>query len=182
MEKNFEVTTKDQLKLRKYIEVKKREHEDIVSKIKEVKQEIKGIYETYTMARKLRDINVQRGRVIGRVSLWLENLNLVEDKSNLKKNVDYYQRKVDDLEGKLEYEVVEERIDSILSRISTQMTEWAKDFNLEHGLNPVRLDIKKSTVDIDMKGHTITLQQVGSAKNWLFYHIITYLALHKHFR
>jgi hypothetical protein len=69
---------------------------------------------------------------------------------------------------------------SILSRISFDMSQWAKTLPLEHCEYPYRLDLKKLTIVVDMD-RPVPLQQPGSGSNWVGIHLITYFAQHKYF-
>lgn len=75
----------------------------------------------------------------------------------------------------------EEKLQSILNRIGFQMTELANNLNLEHSGDPVRLDLSKLTVVIDREERPIPLERMGSGENWVAYHLIAHLALHKYF-
>jgi len=52
---------------------------------------------------------------------------------------------------------------------------------LEYSNNPVRFDLKKLTVVVDTEDGAVPLARIGSAQNWLGYHLTVLLALHKHF-
>jgi hypothetical protein len=91
------------------------------------------------------------------------------------------QGRVTVLERQLDVGEKDERLNSILNRIGFQMTEWAKQLELEHSGSPVRLDLSKVTVVVDREDRPIPLSNLGSGKNWLGTHLIAHLALHKHF-
>lgn len=179
---NLEATTRDQPRLREYIEKKETEKENIALQISKIKTEINGIFEANSAARQLREINIQRGKVIGKISLWLESVNLTDDDSELKRSVVTAMEKVNYLEDQLDSQEVEDRMDSILYRIGADMTELAKKLALEHSCDPVRFDLKKLTVVVERQDRPMTLQQIGSAENWLGYHLVTHLAFHKYFQ
>jgi len=61
------------------------------------------------------------------------------------------------------------------------MTRFANELNLEHAVDNVRLDLGKLTVVTDTPTGPIPLYRIGSAANWVGYHLSTFLALHKHF-
>jgi len=78
-------------------------------------------------------------------------------------------------------EHVKERIDSIMSILGQTMTEWARDLELEHSKFPLRLDIKKLTILADTADGPVPMARMGSGENWVGYHLIGHLALHKWF-
>ncbi|OLN21611.1 hypothetical protein BTO30_14105 [Domibacillus antri] len=181
VKKNLEATIRERPRLREYIEKKEEEKQKILDEINQINKIIDGIYNEGQAARELRDLNVRRSRVIGRISLWLESVNLNEDYSDLEQAVEELKEKVSNLESQLDNEEKELRIQSILNRIGFQMTEWANNFDIEHSGNPVRLDISKLTVVIDKVDRAIPLYRIGSGENWVAYHLIAHLALHKYF-
>ncbi len=89
--------------------------------------------------------------------------------------------KINHLEIELSDEAVQERIFSILSIISRDMSAWAKDLKLEHSEFPLRLDLKKLTVVADGDNGPIPMDRMGSGENWVGYHMITHFALHRWF-
>ncbi len=69
---------------------------------------------------------------------------------------------------------------SILNRIGREMTKLANRLELEFSGCPYRLDATGLTVIADAN-KPIPMQRMGSGENWLGCHLITLLALHKHF-
>ena len=62
------------------------------------------------------------------------------------------------------------------------MTEWAKVLEFEYSTGYlIRLDIKRLTVVVDRNGKPTELSRIGSGENWVSFHILTFLALHKYF-
>lgn len=61
------------------------------------------------------------------------------------------------------------------------MTDLAQRLGLEHVENGVRLDLANLTVVTDTSDGPLPLQRIGSAANWIGYHLAAHLALHKFF-
>jgi hypothetical protein len=179
---NLESTTREQPKLRTYIEEKKAEKEQIIFQMSIIKKEIKGIFEANSAAKQLRDLNIQRGKILGKISLWLESIKLSDNDSDLKRLVAVVEDKVNFLESKLNIQLVEENMDSILYRISADITKMARELGLEHSSNPIRFDMKRVTIVVERKDRPMVLRQIGSGQNLLGYHLVTHLAFHKYFK
>jgi hypothetical protein len=62
------------------------------------------------------------------------------------------------------------------------MTIYAPQLALEHGNNSLRLDRKNLTVVADTIDGPLPLRSIGSGENWVGYHVVAHLALHKLFR
>ena len=62
------------------------------------------------------------------------------------------------------------------------MTDYSDALDLEHRGSQLRLDIRKLTVIADTIDGPVPLQRMGSGENWVGYHVLTHLALHKWFR
>jgi len=74
-----------------------------------------------------------------------------------------------------------ERITSALNLVGQYMTTLARALELEHGSKAIRLDRKKLTIVADTNEGPIPLVQIGSGENWIGYHVVAHLALHKLF-
>jgi hypothetical protein len=91
-------------------------------------------------------------------------------------------REVDELEAALDLEVEREELTSRLNVIGELMRDYAANrLGLEHSEGSIRLDLHRLTVVVDTGAGPIPLLRVGSAANWVGYHLATHLALHKFF-
>jgi len=73
-----------------------------------------------------------------------------------------------------------EQLTSRLAIVGADMTEWADTLQLEH-TGSVRLDLRRLTVVADTEEGPAPLFRIGSAENWIGYHLISHLALHRYF-
>ena len=87
-------------------------------------------------------------------------------------------REIAELRSELDPEVVAERLSAALSRISYRITDVASRLELEHAPAPVRLDVRSLTVIVDTMHGSYQLREIGSAANWLGYHLAAFLGLH----
>ncbi len=158
------------------------EQEEIRSDLREVQNTLNTLINEQDTTRQYRDSQVRSARVVGRVSLYLENVQTIDQDSALQQKVADLEQRVRDLEMQLDPDAVEEIKTSILNVIGSQMTKWAEHLRLEFAGFPYRLDIKKLTVVADTSERAIPMERMGSAENWLGCHLIALLALHKHFR
>ena len=178
---NLEFTTRDRPRLRDYIERLESTREEVRQRIREKTQDIESIHREDESARRIRELNVRRGWVVGRVSLWVESVGQVDGSAQLQQEVEMKRTEVESLEQQLADEEKQERLASALNRLGAQISIWAGQLRLEHSGNPVRLDLSKLTVVVDREDTPIPLDRMGSGENWVGYHLITYLALQKYF-
>jgi hypothetical protein len=129
----------------------------------------------------LRDSAARRAYVLGRISLFLETLPQVADNSELRAEISRLQREIEQLETDLSDENIQERLDSILSFISRDLTAWAARLELEHHGNPFRLDLRYLQIIADTNRGPIRMDNMGSGANWVGCHLIAHLALHSWF-
>lgn len=139
--------------------------------------EINAIYEENKEALRLKDINARRGRVIGRISLWLESVVISDGMDGKRNKLADIEFRITQINSLLDVGEIEERKASVVNRLSAMMSEWAKELELEHSECPYRLDLNKLTVMVD-RDRPVPLQQLGSGSNWLGCHLITLFALH----
>jgi hypothetical protein len=137
----------------------------------------------------LRDIATRRAYIIGRISFFIDNLPQIEDDSNLQTEISVLRREIEQLETDLSDTSIQENLDSILSVISRDLTEWAARLALEHHEsssgqeqgNPFRLDLRYLQIVADTDDGPIKMENMGAGANWLGCHLIAHLALHSLF-
>lgn len=130
---------------------------------------------------RLRDNNSRRSYVLGRISLFLQSLPETEDNSELRREISNLESEILALASELSDESVQEIIESILSIISDELTEFARELEHEYSGNRFRLDIRKLQIVADTADGPIRIRDMGSGANWLGCHLIAHLALHSWF-
>jgi hypothetical protein len=172
---------REQPRLREYIGGLEENRELTRRRISEAEFALQAVLSEQDAAEDLRNANARAARVIGRVSLYLETLKLTDENATLRLAVDRANGEVVRLESLLGDDAEEEALLSALSRIGSQMTEWAKELRLEFSEWPFRFDLKHLTVVADRPGRPVPMQRMGGGENWLGCHLIALLALHKDF-
>ncbi|HEY8909250.1 MAG TPA: DUF3732 domain-containing protein [Desulfosporosinus sp.] len=178
---NIESVTREKPKLRKYIDQLEAESQTLRENEKRLKTEIDSIFTQNKDVISLRDLNTKRAKIVGRISLWLESVDLNDDTSSKEGSVTTLETRLVEIDKLLDRDTVEERKQSILNRMSVDMSTWAKELGLEYCDSPYRIDMGKVTVVVDKPERPVPLQQLGSGSNWVGIHLIAYFALHKYF-
>lgn len=147
-----------------------------------IEDSIHALYQKKEDTRLLRDLNVQRGKVIGRISLFLEKL-LVNENDNLENDINDLVSKIENLEAQISKSTKEDLMISKVGIINTYMNrDWKRSLDLEDEdaivtFNPKRMQLY--TISEDEK--YVPLDQLGSGANWVGYHLLLHFALHMFF-
>jgi hypothetical protein len=181
LSENLTTTIAERPKLGQYVERLSLEQDNLKKQIEIRQNGIKAIYNEQQQAAKQKDLNLRRGKTIGKISLFLESFKAVEEDRTLKNKIEQLLIEIAALEKVVGLEEKEERINSILNQINIQMTNWSKNLDLEYQDAPIRFDLKKLTIFADTPTKSIPLNQTGSGANWIAYHLLIHFALHKHF-
>jgi hypothetical protein len=180
LSENLTTTISERPKLGQYVERLTLEQDNLKKQIEIRLNGIKTIYLEHQQA-KQKDLNLRRGKTIGKISFFLESFNAVEEDTSVKRKIEQLLVEITALEKVVGSEEKEERLNSILNQINIQMTNWSKNLDLEYQEAPIRFDIKKLTIFADTPTKSIPLSQTGSGANWIAYHLLIHFALHKHF-
>ncbi len=154
---------------------------EIKRDLRENREALETIHLSNQRLQAWREHTSRRAHVLGRIGLFLESLPELEQTSDLKNEIRKLQEDITELEEELSDEAVRDRMQSFLSIISRDMTDWAGELGLEHSEYPLRLDLRRLNVVADSDDGPIPLDRMGSGENWVGYHLITHLALHKWF-
>jgi hypothetical protein len=159
-----------------------REEEQLEKRLRENQQLIHARVRENEILQAQQDNFILQARTIGKITQYLETVSRTQDGSTLLRQVETARSRVALLEEQLDTETVRERIDAYLNIIGRYMTDLSADLDLEHKGSQLRLDIKNLTVVADTLDGPVPLQRMGSGENWVGYHILAHLALHKWFR
>ena len=162
----------------------------------ELRSELRSLEQEISKTRKKRqflesqsqEMSAQRQRVrqiylfVGRVEQALENLSASKNVGDLKERVDQLFRRIQDLRNELDPRAQRERERAAIESVSSRIHDHARELQLEHAAENVRLNIRELTLQFTtLSGRTDFLWEVGSGQNWVGYHISCLLALHEHF-
>jgi len=123
----------------------------------------------------------EQARVSGRVAYYLENVKAIASDSRLPQAIERLRAEIAGAGAGLDDESLQGRLDTALSLVNRDLTSYARQLGLEHGDNPLRLEMKNLTVVADTVDGPLSLSQMGSGENWVGYHVAAHLSLHKLF-
>jgi hypothetical protein len=125
---------------------------------------------------------ILQARAIGKISQYVETASTGDAGSNLSKQIEVAQSRVAVLESELDPDALREKLSAFTNIIGRYMNEYAEKLDLEHRGSQLRLDLRNLTVVADTLDGPVSLFRMGSAENWVGYHVLAHLALHKWFR
>jgi hypothetical protein len=179
---SLQIVRRERPKLEGYLKQLSVEREQLSLQIQEKKNELDAIENEEETSKSIKDENARTARVIGRISFYLEHLNISDELQPLRMELEKAQETVKFLENQLGPELLDERQTSILNLISYWMTEWAKVLKLEYSRDfHYQFDLKNLTVQANLPDRIVSMPNMGGGKNILGCHIITLFALHKYF-
>jgi hypothetical protein len=117
----------------------------------------------------------------GRIDATLSRATLTDDVALevLRQRLRQAQETVEALAAELDDDSNREELTSRLVVVGRDIRTYANQLQLEHSAEDVRLDLAKLTVIADTPTGPAPLSRIGSAKNWVGYHLATHLALHR---
>ena len=125
---------------------------------------------------------ILQARAIGKISQYIETASTGDAGSGLRKQIAVARSRVAVLESELDPEAIREKLSAFTNIIGRYMNEYSDKLDLEHRGSQLRLDIRNLTVVADTLDGPVSLFRMGSAENWVGYHVLAHLALHKWFR
>lgn len=167
----------------KYVAELIAEESNIKTAIAQTEASIHALYRQKNDARKLRDLNVQRGKVIGRISLFLEKLQVSEN-DNLEEEIKRLDKEINQLKLKISKSTKEELMAAKTAVINSYMNQdWKRLLDLEDEeaiiyFDPKRMQIYSITKNAEKY---VPLDEMGSGANWVGMHLLVHFALHKFF-
>ncbi|MEQ3657818.1 MAG: DUF3732 domain-containing protein [Glaciecola sp.] len=181
LDNKLEGVNRNKPRITNYLQDLRAEDKNLAESLKKTRSALEVIQAQEVASKTKAQLDAQRLRVIGRISLYLESVDLGENIQPIQNSIDELEPQIEELEEKLDPETLKERLESQLSLIGEDMTRWARELGLEHSENPIRLDITKLTVVAETPSGRTPLYRIGSGENWVGYHLVAYLALAKWF-
>jgi hypothetical protein len=88
---------------------------------------------------------------------------------------------IEELQLHLSDDSARERLTTRLNGVGRNLTKYAQELRLEHSDKDVRIDLAELTVVAEVDDDPVPLYRIGSAENWIGYHVTSHLALHQSF-
>jgi hypothetical protein len=158
------------------------EEELLGTKLRENQQRMNERLRENEILKVQQDNFILQARTIGKIAQYLDTATNAQDDSAVSQAVETARSRVAILEQALNVENAQEKVDTYLNLIGRYMSTYSGELDLEHRGNQLRLDIRNLTVIADTLDGPVPLYRMGSGENWVGYHVLAHLALHKWFR
>jgi hypothetical protein len=122
--------------------------------------------------------NNAAARVVGRISLFLENLVPNAELVAREAQHQRLRRKVADLEQRVGDDSSRDRLTSILNNIAAYTSQFIRELDAEFSAFPVRIDLANPTIIFDRPERSVPMSRTGGGENHLAYHLSALLAIH----
>jgi len=152
--------------------------QEIAGAIKEKEAELSAAIAANEVIAQMGTRNNAAARVVGRISLFLENIAPDEELARLEGEHRRLKRKVEGLEERIGADDSKERLNSILNIISVQVTQYIRKFEAEFRDYPARFDLANITIVFDRPERPVPMSRTGGGENHLAYHLSALLGLH----
>jgi len=153
--------------------------EPVVEELQETLVELDAIAHQESAIAKGRERGERIAFLQGRVSQELERgVDIGGDLADLKATERRHRGQVARLEELAEHDNQDARMREAVDSLSELMTDYARTLQLEGSEHFVRLDPAQLTVAVQRPGGRVPLARMGSAENWVGYHLVAHLALH----
>ncbi|MGP2441351.1 DUF3732 domain-containing protein [Streptomyces sp. JW3] len=124
-------------------------------------------------------IDFARGRIHGILTALQHTMGA--DLARLSQARDTARAAVEALEAELDPHTAHEQLLARLAPVDRDITLWAHQLQLEHGNRGVHLNPTRLSIEFDTHAGRIPLSRLGSGRNWVGYHVLAHLALHRYF-
>jgi hypothetical protein len=178
LEAEMKIVVGQRPKLEAYLAEHEGKHQELTELIKSKEAELSAAIAANEVIAEMGSRNSAAARVVGRISLFLENLIPNSELASREAEYRRLKFKVDELERRIANDDIGERLASILNNISVQMSRYIRDFEAEFKDFPARFDLTNATIVFDRQDRPVPMTRTGGGENHLAYHLSALLALH----
>ncbi len=165
-------------RLESYLADLDRQIRETTDEIRSAEEQLAAAIATNELVNEMGDRNTAAARVVGRISLFLENLVPSSELIALEAKHERLRRRVVEFERRIGDDSSRERLTSILNNIASYVSQFIRELEAEFSVFPVRIDLTNLTIIFDRPERSVPMGRTGGGENHLAYHLATLLALH----
>jgi hypothetical protein len=154
-----------------------RQQSELVDQLRTNQAQLNGLERQQMRLQDNRPTLLASERVKGKIEMYLTTRDRRIHGGTLTAQVEASKARVRELEERLSWDEIDERMTSLVDLINDNLTDYARRLSLEH-TRRVRLDYRRLTVVATTEdGSPLRLEHIGSGANSVGYHLATYSAL-----
>lgn len=180
LDEEMKVMRTETPQLDSYVIEKETEINQLGHKILEMEQELAAAISVNEEIAELGSRNTAAARVVGRISLFLENFATDEELLHLERTQSRLENKIAALEEQIGQDDTEDRLDSVINGISSNISDYITKLKGEFGKFPARFNLRNLTIVFDRPDRRTFMGRTGGGENHLSYHLGALLALHRY--
>lgn len=180
LDEEMKVIETEKPQLESYVIEKEAEIDRLSQAIMTKEEELAAAFSANEQITELGNRNTAAARVVGRISLFLENFVTDEELLRLERTQSRLENRIAALEKQIGRDDAQDRLLSVINGISSMISEYVTELGGEFGQFPARLDLRNLTVVFDRPDRLTYMERTSGGENHLAYHLGALLALHRY--
>lgn len=153
----------------------------MAEKLASIQKRIAALQEISETERNKRYTELHTSRFVGKLEAGLAVYQRASADKQLRDRIEKLTEEIKGLAAEVDENAIAARRRKALGAVSGLMTPLLHAFSVEGNADPVELVISELTIRVSRAGRKDFLWEIGSASNWLGYHLSLLLALHLYF-
>jgi hypothetical protein len=165
------------------MQIVQQQMQELSEKLEAIQKRIKAEAQTLAIHRDETYTLESISRFLGRMETAIQTYKRIGTDSDLLNKLAEVNARIDELKSDVRESEIRQKQEYALKSIQTEMSRILPQLDVEHPDDPVEFVIKDLTVCVkNSSGRDDYLWEIGSASNWLSYHISLILALQYYFQ
>lgn len=175
--------SQDQSALKEVIANRRGALAELDSRIGELRSRVARLRQEDSRVRDALERRNEAARIGGMIHMFFRTSGEVtkESRAELEAEAESLGRRIEELEEETDFKSVAVRSATFLGSIGQLITSWARELALGYSTGLLTFDIRGPRLVSETESGTIPFSRFGSGKNWVWYHLIGHMALHKWF-
>jgi hypothetical protein len=154
---------------------------DVQGRVRQTRQAVDATFSAQSAVG--RDSNRRQDFTRGRIDAIVARAPEADESNaaRLRERIAVAEGTIYELQRSLSDDSARERLTTRLNGVGRDLTAYAQELGLEHSDKNVRIDLAELTVVAEVDDDPVPLYRIGSAENWIGYHVTSHLALHQSF-
>lgn len=153
----------------------------LAQELASVQQRIAALQEVDEAERQKRYTELHTSRFIGKLEAGLAVYRRASSDLELRKRLEILNEQIGALTAEVDENAISARRRQALNAVSGMMTPFLQALSVEGAADPAELVINELTLRINRQDRKDFLWEIGSASNWLGYHLALMIALQQYF-